>query len=145
MAIFISHSPEETLALGESWGRNARAGWVIGLSGELGSGKTQLAKGIARGLGVAEPVLSPTFALVHEYHGRLPLAHLDLYRLENLQQIEGAGLAEYLFAPSGVTVVEWLERCPELSSQHASLCLRQVRLETVDECTRRISYEDSGA
>jgi tRNA threonylcarbamoyladenosine biosynthesis protein TsaE len=131
--------------LGESWGRTARAGWVIGLSGELGSGKTQLVKGIARGLGITACVLSPTFALVHEYGGRLLLAHLDLYRLENFEQIQGAGLAEYLFAPTGLTVVEWIERCPELLTRAASVALRQVRLETLDENTRRISYEDSGA
>lgn len=82
MATFISHSPVETAALGEEWGRAARAGWLIGLSGELGAGKTLLAGGLARGLGVTGRVPSPTFALIHEYGGgRLPLWHVDLYRL----------------------------------------------------------------
>src|SRR5204862_103265 len=91
---FISHSPEETAALGEQWGREAQAGWLIGLTGELGAGKTQLVKGIARGLGIAAPVLSPTFVLVHEYQGgRLSLAHLDLYRLHTPSHFPRARLA----------------------------------------------------
>ena len=110
MDTHISHSPEETAALGEAWGRDARPGWVIGLSGDLGAGKTQLVKGLARGLGATARVHSPTFALVNEYGGgRLPLSHLDLYRLETQEQILGAGLEEYL-RPAGVTVIEWVER-----------------------------------
>jgi len=69
MATIISHSAAETLALGEAWGRTAEKGLVIGLCGDLGAGKTQLVKGIARGLGIGQPVHSPTFALVHIYHG----------------------------------------------------------------------------
>ena len=88
MATFISHSPAETEALGERWGRAAQRGLVIGLSGDLGAGKTQLVKGLARGLGIAARVHSPTFALVNEYGGgRLRLFHLDLYRLETREQI----------------------------------------------------------
>src|SRR5581483_10047084 len=110
MATFISHSPEETVALGEAWGRAATSGLVIGLSGDLGAGKTQLAKGIARGLGVPGRVHSPTFTLVNEYSGgRLPLFHVDLYRLETREQIIAAGLEEY-FHPAGVSVIEWAER-----------------------------------
>src|SRR6185369_5100979 len=102
MATLISRSPEETLAIGEAWGREASQGWVIGLSGDLGAGKTQLVKGIARGLGSAARVHSPTFALVNEYTGgRHPLYHLDLYRLESRSQIIGAGLEEYLVNPTG--------------------------------------------
>ena len=83
MATFISHSPAETETLGESFGRAAERGLVIALSGELGAGKTQLVKGLARGLGIAARVHSPTFTLVNEYAGgRLRLFHLDLYRLE---------------------------------------------------------------
>src|SRR5512138_3118304 len=110
MATFTSHSPEETQALGEAWGRAAAPGLVIGLSGDLGAGKTQLVKGLARGLGIAARVHSPTFTLVNSYAGgRLLLYHLDLYRLENAQQILQAGLEEFLYT-EGVTVVEWAER-----------------------------------
>jgi tRNA threonylcarbamoyladenosine biosynthesis protein TsaE len=111
MATFISNTPEATLALGRTWGEAASAGLVIGLSGELGSGKTQLVKGIALGLGVRKRVTSPTFALVNEYReGRLALFHLDLYRLDTRDQVIQAGLEDYLVGPAGVTVVEWVER-----------------------------------
>src|SRR3954451_5846934 len=97
MATYISHSPVETMVLGEQWGREAQPGLVIGLSGDLGAGKTELVKGIARGLGVTDCVHSPTFSLVNTYSGgRLPLHHLDLYRLDTVEQILAAGLEEYL-------------------------------------------------
>ena len=110
MATFISHSPAETESLGETWGRSAQSGLVIGLSGDLGAGKTRLVKGLARGLGITARVYSPTFALVNIYEGgRLPLYHLDLYRMDTIDQILSAGLEEYL-QPQGVTVIEWAER-----------------------------------
>src|ERR1051326_1819162 len=110
MATSISHSPGETEALGESWARAAQGGVVIGLSGDLGAGKTQLVKGLARGLGISQRVHSPTFALVNIYTGgRRTLFHLDLHRLETCEQILAAGLDEYL-TPEGVTVIEWAER-----------------------------------
>lgn len=111
MVTLISHSAPETVAIGEQWSRDAVAGWIIGLTGDLGAGKTQLVKGLALGLGITQRVLSPTFALVNEYGGgRLPLFHLDLYRLETPAQIHAAGLDEYLCQSLGVTVVEWFER-----------------------------------
>ncbi len=106
----ISHSPGETEALGEQIGRVAGRGLVLALSGDLGAGKTQLVKGIARGLGVTARVHSPTFTLVNEYGGgRLKLFHLDLYRLETPAQILSAGIEEFL-SPDGVAVIEWAER-----------------------------------
>jgi tRNA threonylcarbamoyladenosine biosynthesis protein TsaE len=142
----ISHSPAETEALGERWGREARSGWVIALSGDLGAGKTQLVKGLARGLGIAARVHSPTFTLVNIYAGgRLPLFHLDLYRLETREQILGSGLEEYL-SPVGVTVVEWAERWfRDESGVRAKLPgLFRVRIETLGETERRITYEHPG-
>src|ERR1017187_5150692 len=110
MVTFISHNPTETESLGETWGRAAQRGLVIGLSGDLGAGKTRLVKGIARGLGITVRVHSPTFTLVNEYEGgRLRLFHLDLYRLQTRGQIVSAGLEEFL-QPDGVTVIEWAER-----------------------------------
>ncbi len=149
MVTFISHSPEETAALGEQWGRDARPGWIIGLTGDLGSGKTQLVKGLARGLGITARIQSPTFALVNEYReGRLPLAHLDLYRLDTPQQIIGAGLEEYFLNPSGVTVIEWCERWPEFNRpstiRNRQSPLRLVRLKQTGETERRITHEDFG-
>lgn len=149
MVTFISHSPEETAALGEQWGREAKPGWVIGLTGDLGAGKTQLVKGIARGLGITARIQSPTFALVNEYReGRLPMAHLDLYRLETAEQIIGAGLEDYFTNPPGITVVEWCERWPDFATTHAPRTthhsLRLVRLKQTGETERRITHEDFG-
>lgn len=150
MAIHISHSPEETQALGETWGRAATSGLVIGLSGDLGAGKTQLTKGIARGLGITARVHSPTFALVNQYDtGRLPLFHVDLYRLETADQIIAAGLEEY-FHPAGVSVIEWAERWwdkkqpAKFNGPNARFHFRQVMIEVVNETERRITYEDFG-
>lgn len=140
MATLISHSPAETLAFGEQWGRAAQSGWVIALSGDLGAGKTQFVKGLARGLGIGERVHSPTFALLNIYQGgRLPLFHIDLYRLDTAEQVAAAGLEEYL-APAGVTVIEWAERWFGTSSQAVPL-LKWVRLEVVSEAGRAITYE----
>ena len=149
MATFISHSPDETAALGEQWGRDAAPGWIIGLSGDLGAGKTQLVKGLARGLGITARIQSPTFALVNEYSdGRLPLAHLDLYRLDTPEQIHGAGLDEYFRSPPGVVVVEWCERWPDFNPQlpiaHRPSRFRLVHIEPINDTSRRIAYEDSG-
>ncbi len=112
MDSIISRSPEQTRALGRSWGRSLPAGWVVGLSGDLGSGKTQLVKGLAQGLGVEGTATSPTFSLIHEMEGgRLPLWHLDLYRLELSRELEQWGLSEYLEGRADVLVaVEWVDR-----------------------------------
>jgi len=122
---------------------------VIGLCGDLGAGKTQLVKGLARGLGITARVHSPTFALVNIYAGgRLALFHLDLYRLETRDQILAAGLAEYL-EPPGVTVIEWAERWLSLEAglrkAPAPGRMRWVRIEGLSETERRIDYEDFGA
>jgi tRNA threonylcarbamoyladenosine biosynthesis protein TsaE len=145
MATFISHSPEETTALGEEWGRQARAGWIFGLSGDLGAGKTLLAAGIARGLGVTARAQSPTFALVIEYSGgRLPMVHLDLYRLAGPAEIIAAGLEQYLTRPSGIAVVEWIERWTENRPPIVApgTMFRRVEFKTLGENDRQLDYED---
>ena len=147
MATFTSHSPAETAALGEEWGRAASAAWLIGLSGDLGAGKTVLVAGLARGLGVTSRVASPTFALVHEYQGgRLPFCHLDLYRLESRAEIIAAGLEAYLSQPTGVVVVEWIGRWLESTpvSLAPGVSLRRVEIKTTGEAERVITYEDFG-
>ena len=136
----ISHSPAETEALGEKFGRAAVCGQVIALSGELGSGKTQFVRGVARGLEISGRVHSPTFTLVNEYAGgRLKLFHLDLYRLETAAQILGAGIEEYL-SPDGVSVIEWAERIYDLRFTIADL--KNVRIEILNESERKIIYDD---
>jgi tRNA threonylcarbamoyladenosine biosynthesis protein TsaE len=135
---------------------------VIGLCGELGAGKTQLVKGLARGLRITTRVHSPTFSLVNVYlGGRLTLFHLDLYRLEGVDQIFAAGLEEYL-RPQGVTVIEWAERARSLMNKATSAQstlqsyraaaddsvftgLRWVEMEVSNPTERRISYEDTCA
>jgi tRNA threonylcarbamoyladenosine biosynthesis protein TsaE len=142
MVTFISHSPAETRSLGESFGRAAGRGRVFALSGDLGSGKTELVKGIARGLGTTTRVHSPTFTLVNEYGGgRLALFHLDLYRLETPGQILAAGLEEFL-QPEGVTVIEWAGRIYDLG--FAIHDLKKVQIEITGESERKIVYDDSG-
>jgi tRNA threonylcarbamoyladenosine biosynthesis protein TsaE len=152
MTTVISHSPAETELVGEQWGRAAQPGWVIGLSGDLGAGKTQLVKGLARGLGAVDLVHSPTFTLVHQYTtGRLPLFHLDLYRLETPEQICSAALEEFL-QPSAVAVIEWVERWygefqspeAEARARYFPACFRWTRMEWLSETDRRITYDDFG-
>jgi len=112
------------------------------LTGELGAGKTQLVKGLARGLGITARVHSPTFTLVNEYTGpRLRLFHLDLYRLETCAQIQAAGLEEFL-RPDGVAVIEWAERMADGGLRMAGW--RKVGFEVLSETERRIVYDDPG-
>jgi len=102
-------SPEETLALGRRLGELASPGDVFLLSGSLGAGKTCLAQGSARGLGITGCTPSPTFVLVRQSIGRLPLYHIDFYRLDNIEEIAGLGLDDYLYG-NGVCVIEWAEK-----------------------------------
>lgn len=105
----ISHSPAETLKIGTGLGRLAQPGDIFLLSGNLGAGKTCLTQGIARGLGSREYALSPTFVLMRELHGRLPLYHIDLYRLDNLAEIADLGVDDYFYG-RGLCVIEWAEK-----------------------------------
>jgi tRNA threonylcarbamoyladenosine biosynthesis protein TsaE len=108
-----STSSDETIALGERLADAVRPGDLVCLWGDLGAGKTQLAKGIARGLGIADTVNSPTFILMNEYAGRLPLFHVDLYRLADAADALAGGVVDDRQA-DGVTVVEWPERMGEV-------------------------------
>ena len=138
----ISHSPAETESLGAEWGRAARQGQVLALNGDLGAGKTQWVRGLARGLGIPARVHSPTFTLVNEYGGgRLQLFHLDLYRLETPAQILSAGVEDYL-TPEGVTVIEWAERAFNPASSPPGLIT--VRFEILGDTERKIIYDDPG-
>lgn len=105
----ITKSPEETSRIGMLLGSFLKAGDIVCLQGELGAGKTCFAKGVARGMGIEGPVTSPTFTLVNEYHGELPLYHLDVYRLNGPGEMDDLGYEEYFYG-DGVTLVEWAER-----------------------------------
>ena len=124
MGLTILNSVEAAQAFGERWAATLVGGEIFALYGVLGAGKTQLAKGLARGLGFHGDVTSPTFTIVHEYRGgRLPMYHIDLYRIRNEKDAIDIGLDEYL--PSdGVTVIEWPERIAQLlppQTQHWEL------------------------
>jgi len=124
MALTILNSVEVAQAFGENWATTLTGGEIFALHGVLGAGKTQIAKGIARGLGYRGDVTSPTFTIVHEYRGgRLPMYHIDLYRIHSEKDAVDIGLEEYL--PSdGVTIIEWPERIAGIlpaSTQHWEL------------------------
>jgi len=106
---------EETRALGARLGRWARAGDIVACCGALGAGKTTFVQGFAEGLGVGahDYVRSPTFALVHAYHGRTPLYHFDFYRLSSCMEVAELGFEEYLNA-GGVVIIEWADKFPEI-------------------------------
>lgn len=141
MATFISHSSSETQAFAKQLGDTLSPGWVIGLVGDLGAGKTQFVKGLANGLGIEERIHSPTFALLNTYDGgRVPLFHLDFYRLETHEQIVAAGLDDYIPSSVGITIVEWIDRWQGQQPTH----FLRFELETIDENCRRIIYEDPG-
>ncbi len=135
MSVHKTRSPEETRSLGERMARELVPGDVLLLYGDLGSGKTTFVQGLARGLGVPEEVyvVSPSFALIHEYPGRIPLFHVDLYRLSP-EEVDDLGLAEII--PRGVTVIEWSEHLPEeiparyrIYFRYLSETEREIRIE----------------
>ena len=107
----VSSSPEETASLGERIARRLRRGSVVALRGGLGSGKTCLAKGIARGLGITENITSPTYTIICEYPAPVPLYHIDAYRLACDEDFENTGALE-LLGGEGISLVEWSERIP---------------------------------
>lgn len=108
MKQFISNSPEETRAIGERLGASLKAGDVVAYYGGLGMGKTAFTSGLAKGLGIHEPITSPTFALVNEYKGKYPLYHFDMYRVETWEDLYSTGFFDYLDT-SCVLAIEWSE------------------------------------
>ncbi|MEP7071989.1 MAG: tRNA (adenosine(37)-N6)-threonylcarbamoyltransferase complex ATPase subunit type 1 TsaE [Verrucomicrobiota bacterium] len=137
--MIISASQSETEARGESLAQKLGPGEVIGLTGDVGAGKTHFTKGIARGLGVPGEITSPTFTLVHEYErGRLPLYHFDFYRLERLEELVAIGFEEYLDA-NGVCVIEWADRFREALPERT----RWVHFEIAAGDERQIAFDSS--
>lgn len=111
--IFESNSQDETFAFGEKLGAKARPGEIYCLDGDLGVGKTVFTQGFAKGLGITDYVNSPTFTIVKEYEGRLPLYHFDVYRIGDPSEMEEIGYEEYFYG-QGVTIIEWPELILEL-------------------------------
>jgi len=131
-----SHSESETLELGRRLGASAAPGTVYGLYGELGTGKTILAKGIALGLGITEDITSPTFTLLEIYPGPLPLYHFDLYRIEDPREFDNLGFDEYLEG-DGVSVIEWADRAGSALPPETIT----VSISFLDGVTRKIAIE----
>lgn len=116
--IIESYSPEETLELGKKLGREANPGEVYTLIGDLGVGKTVLTQGIAVGLGIAEPICSPTFTIVQVYEeGRMPFYHFDVYRIGDVEEMEEIGYEDYFYG-DGLTMIEWANLIEEILPKH---------------------------
>jgi len=134
MEIFISKSEEETVKKGREFAKGLKPGSVVALYGDLGAGKTQFVKGVCQALDVKEVVNSPTFTIVNEYHGTLPVFHIDLYRMNNVDEIFGIGFDEYLES-GGVCLVEWAEKLNGIMPERRY----DVKMSVVDNSTREIT------
>ena len=131
---FLTSSPEQTEAVGEALAAQLHPGDVIAYYGGLGAGKTAFTRGLARGLGVCEPVTSPTYTIVNEYlSGRMPLFHFDMYRLSSSEELFDIGWEDYL-ARGGVCAVEWSENVDDALAD--AIC---VRIERTGDDSRRIT------
>jgi len=136
----ITNSAAETRKLGERLAEKLKAGDVVLLEGELGAGKSELARGVAKGLGVQETVTSPSFTILNVYEsGLIPLYHFDWYRLESEEELYELGMDEYL-GGDGIALVEWPDRCPDAVPAD---CYR-IRINAEGESTRRIETEECG-
>ena len=133
MAIYLSHSREETMRFAQEYAKTLRAGDIVLLDGDMGAGKTVFAKGVAKGLGVQEEVTSPTYAYMNDYDGAL--FHYDCYRIESAEQAESLGLADY-FDMGGICLIEWSQNIATLLPNYC----KRVCIEKVDENTRKIEY-----
>lgn len=116
--VWETFSPEETEAIGEKMGQEAIPAQVYSLDGDLGVGKTVFTKGFARGLGITEHVTSPTFTIINEYVGRMPLYHFDVYRISSEEEMEDTGYEDYFYG-EGVSLVEWATLIPDLIPKDA--------------------------
>ncbi len=133
---YLSHSPEETERIGETLGKTLRPGSVVAYRGGLGMGKTAFTRGLARGLGCAGRVTSPTFTIVNEYSGTVPLFHFDMYRLGSSDELFDIGWEDYLVR-GGVCAVEWSENVPEAFDGSEI----RVSIEKCSDNARKITIE----
>lgn len=138
MTEYITHSEKETIALAKKFAKGLKAGSVLALEGNLGSGKTTFIKGIALGLGLKDPdeVKSPTFAIMHIYSTTPKLYHFDLYRFETPREADAIGFEEFTSDPSVISCIEW----PERAANRIPPSALRLRLEVVDENSRKIIF-----
>ena len=135
--IFRTRTPAETQTIGEEIGKQLRQGDLVALIGDLGTGKTCLTQGIARGVGVYpnQIVNSPSYTLINEYAGKIPIYHVDLYRLQNHDEILDLGLDEYLKG-NGICIIEWADKLGSLQIDHT-----RIQITWLSEMTREIEIQ----
>ncbi|ULQ59756.1 tRNA (adenosine(37)-N6)-threonylcarbamoyltransferase complex ATPase subunit type 1 TsaE [Brucepastera parasyntrophica] len=134
---FVTHSSDETIAFGKKIGSQLEKGAVLALQGTLAAGKTTITKGIAAGLGIDENITSPTFTLISEYYGRLPLYHMDVYRLDSGEDFVNLGTDEMLYG-DGVCVIEWSEKVMDLLPPYSII----IKMEADKDNDRLITVEN---
>lgn len=141
--IIETHDPEETFEVGRKIGMNAKPGQIYTLTGDLGVGKTVFTQGVAAGLGITEPVNSPTFTIIQEYEdGRLPFYHFDVYRIGDLEEMEEIGYDDYFFG-QGICLIEWAELIEEILPEKRIEVIIEKDLEKGFEY-RKITIEERG-
>lgn len=133
MAVFISRSAEQTIDFAREYASSLKGGDVVLLNGEMGAGKTVFAKGVALGLGIDDEILSPTYAYMNDYGGKL--YHYDCYRLSSGAQAEGLGLVDYFYG-DGVCLVEWAQNIADVLPENC----KTVTIEKLDDGARKIIY-----
>lgn len=137
MITFTTTSAEETVELGKKIGSFLKKGDIIAMQGTLGAGKTTITKGIAKALGINETITSPTFCLISEYEGKMPLYHMDVYRLDGAEDFANLGTEDMLYG-EGVSIIEWSEKIME-ELPHKTIILK---LEPHDDGARTITIEN---
>ena len=141
--VIETHDPEETFEVGRTIGLNAKPGQIYTLTGDLGVGKTVFTQGVAAGLGITEPVNSPTFTIIQEYEdGRLPFYHFDVYRIGDLEEMEEIGYDDYFFG-QGICLIEWAELIEEILPEKRIEVTIEKDLEKGFEY-RKITIEERG-
>ena len=141
--VIETHDPEETFEVGRTIGMNAKPGQIYTLTGDLGVGKTVFTQGVAAGLGITEPVNSPTFTIIQEYEdGRLPFSHFDVYRIGDLEEMEEIGYDDYFFG-QGICLIEWAELIEEILPEKRIEVTIEKDLEKGFEY-RKITIEERG-
>ncbi|MBF9014825.1 MULTISPECIES: tRNA (adenosine(37)-N6)-threonylcarbamoyltransferase complex ATPase subunit type 1 TsaE [unclassified Oceanispirochaeta] len=136
MTELLSSSFEETLELGFKIGKVLKPGDIVALNGDLGAGKTSISKGIARALGIKDVITSPTYTIVSEYEGTIPLYHMDMYRIDGIEEFELLGVDELLFG-QGVSLIEWSERITEYLPDDC----KTLNISILENGQRKISLE----
>jgi tRNA threonylcarbamoyladenosine biosynthesis protein TsaE len=134
MAVFISHGAEETLRFATEYAKGLKGGDVVLLKGEMGAGKTVFCKGVATGLGIEDEILSPTYAYMNDYYGKL--YHYDCYRLSCGEQAEALGLCDYFYS-DGICLIEWSENIASVLPENC----KTVQIKKLDGNLREIIYE----